>query len=80
MISLERYPVRAKLKKCPCCNGRAKLMTHMANPFKFKKIKSAIRRAMCFTFTVRCLSCGLETKHFYIIEDAVKAWNKRGGR
>ena len=52
------------IKSCPCCGGTARL--------------TAMRKTGAgFTAWVTCEECGLTTKIYDDIEDAVLAWNAR---
>lgn len=52
-----------KLKPCPFCGGEAKM--HPTSS------------AAHGVYWARCIECGVETRASYILDDAVKAWNRR---
>lgn len=50
-----------RIKKCPCCGGKAKLESS----------------AYSGTVYIHCLKCGLSTKMFMFVREAVDIWNRR---
>lgn len=50
-----------EIKKCPCCGGKAKLESS----------------AYSGTVYIHCLKCGLSTKMFIFVREAVDIWNRR---
>ena len=55
---------KIKLKPCPFCGGRAKLMQIKKEPFA----------------AVICRVCEVQSNIFSRAEDAVEAWNRRAGQ
>ena len=61
----EMKQVKAKLKPCPFCGGKARVQGHEFIGYGD-------------TFGVVCLNCGAETRQFYVTEnEAIEAWNRR---
>lgn len=62
-------PKRLKLKLCPCCRGKARLLNGMDYT------------EWCFTGVprvyVECVECGLRTDLYKTAKFAADAWNRR---
>lgn len=61
MITPVSYP---PVGRCPCCGAAGKIRTNRT-------------RGNAAAHYIVCTSCGLSTRHFPTLKEAVEAWNRR---